>query len=216
LWNDDHDPAVPTSQWKPGQTVQYVRTSFVPAMAHADTVTVEVGLYRDHERLPLQIAGATASENSTRSYKVATLQLAPATDNIFLIYKSGWYPQEFSSTDPAIGWTWTGKSAVIDFKNPHTDATLYIESSGRPDAFKGTPQTVSIVVNGQPVGSFVADSTDGVLRRIAIPAAALGSAEIAELRIEVDRTFMPSALGGGGQDERELGIRVYHLFLERR
>src|SRR6476646_2122648 len=28
-WNDDHVPPVPTSQWKPGQTVKYSRTSFV-------------------------------------------------------------------------------------------------------------------------------------------------------------------------------------------
>src|SRR5574341_525773 len=30
MWTDDHLPPVPTSQWKPGQTVQYTRTIFVP------------------------------------------------------------------------------------------------------------------------------------------------------------------------------------------
>ena len=30
LWQDDHAPAVPTSQWKPGQTVEYDRLVFVP------------------------------------------------------------------------------------------------------------------------------------------------------------------------------------------
>src|SRR5689334_2782108 len=30
MWTDDHDPAVPATQWKPGQAVQYTRTVFVP------------------------------------------------------------------------------------------------------------------------------------------------------------------------------------------
>ena len=30
LWQDDHDPSVPTSQWAPGQTIEYTRTIFVP------------------------------------------------------------------------------------------------------------------------------------------------------------------------------------------
>src|SRR5437667_9278643 len=29
MWTDDHTPPVPTSQWKPGQTVEYTRTVFV-------------------------------------------------------------------------------------------------------------------------------------------------------------------------------------------
>jgi hypothetical protein len=30
LWTDDHDLPVPTSQWKPGQTIEYYKTMFVP------------------------------------------------------------------------------------------------------------------------------------------------------------------------------------------
>ena len=30
MWTDDHDPAVPTTQWKPGQKVEYTRTVFIP------------------------------------------------------------------------------------------------------------------------------------------------------------------------------------------
>src|SRR5258708_32898157 len=30
MWTDDHQPPVPTRQWKPGQTVEYKRTIFVP------------------------------------------------------------------------------------------------------------------------------------------------------------------------------------------
>jgi len=75
---------------------------------------------------------------------------------------------------------------------------------------------VTILANGQPVGSFQVDSNDALLHRLPISASSLGTAEMAEIRVEVDRTFTPSALGGGGKDDRELGIRVYHLFLESR
>jgi hypothetical protein len=30
MWTDDHTPPVPTTQWKPGQTVEYTRTVFIP------------------------------------------------------------------------------------------------------------------------------------------------------------------------------------------
>ena len=30
MWTDDHDPPTPTTQWKPGQTIEYTRTVFVP------------------------------------------------------------------------------------------------------------------------------------------------------------------------------------------
>ena len=39
---------------------------------------------------------------------------------------------------------------------------------------------------------------------------------MAELRIEVDQTFVPAKLPAGGHDTRELGIRVYHAFVEPR
>src|SRR5215470_54341 len=30
LWADDHNPPKPTRQWKPGDTIEYTRTVFVP------------------------------------------------------------------------------------------------------------------------------------------------------------------------------------------
>src|SRR5690242_17957535 len=30
IWNDDHNPPTPTKQWKPGDTIEYTRTIFVP------------------------------------------------------------------------------------------------------------------------------------------------------------------------------------------
>ena len=45
MWTDDHDPAVPTTQWKPGQTVEYTKTMFVPVYPYQGRTTVLMGLY---------------------------------------------------------------------------------------------------------------------------------------------------------------------------
>jgi hypothetical protein len=66
------------------------------------------------------------------------------------------------------------------------------------------------------VESFAADNGGAVLKRIPVTAAQLGEAEQAELRIEVDRTFVPSKQPAGGKDVRELGLRVYHAYVEAR
>ena len=41
----DHNPPMPTTQWKPGQTVEYTRTVFVPIYPYVGEATIQVGLY---------------------------------------------------------------------------------------------------------------------------------------------------------------------------
>jgi len=50
---------------------------------------------------------------------------------------------------------------------------------------------------------------------MAISAAPLGTGDMVDLEIGVDKTFVPASTPAiGGNDVRELGIRVYHLFVE--
>jgi hypothetical protein len=206
LWIDDHAPSVPTSQWQPGQKIQYTLERFAPVVPFTGEATVRIGLYRDDERLPLQ-----GADPQQRTYKVGTIQLLPQSENVFLIYKSGWHSPEFSA-DSAYEWQWTQKSGVVNFKNPHKDITLYLESDSRADLFT-PPQQVTLVVAGKALRTFAADSTERTLQKIPITAAELGEADTVELRLDVDKTFVLSQLGKGA-DSRELGIRVYHLFVE--
>src|SRR5438105_809956 len=55
MWDDDHMPPVPTSQWKPGQTVEYTRTVFIHVYPYVGDASIQVGLYSaaDQKRLPL-------------------------------------------------------------------------------------------------------------------------------------------------------------------
>lgn len=210
IWIDDHDPPTPTSQWQPGQKVQYTRQRFLPVLPFTGEATVRIGLYKGDQRLPLQ-----GNDANQRTYKVSTLQLLPQSENVFIIYKSGWNPPEFTP-DNTREWHWTQKSAVINFKNPRKDVTLFFESDARVDLFT-PPQTVSIIVGGKTIKTFEANNAATLLQRIPFTAADLGNDDMVEMRFDVDRSFVPAKLPNAtNQDTRELGIRVYNLFVDPR
>jgi len=205
LWVEDHLPPTPTSTWKPGQKIEYTRTVFVPNYPYIGAAVVRLGLYSPKTQQRLSLGG---EEVSRREYLVSKFELLPQSENIFLIYKEGWHPAEVSSDDPNTEWQWTKKSATISFKNPRKDATFYLQYAARTEKFT-PPQQVTIKVAGQPVGTFAADAKDRALVTFPITAAQLGSADVTELTIDGDRTFVP-----GGTDTRELGIQVFHAFVE--
>jgi hypothetical protein len=209
LWQDDHTPPVPTSQWKPGQTVEYTRTIFVPNYPYIGEANLRIGLYSPTHggRLVLD-----APEVSRREYLVGRITLLPQSENVFLIYniKEGWHPAEVDPADPTREWQWTGKAATISFANPRRDATFYLEWDARTDLFD-PPQQVTLKAGGETIGTFTADSRERTLMTVPITAAQFGTGDMADITIEVDRTF-----SGTGNDPRELGLRVFHAFVEPR
>lgn len=205
LWTDDHLPATPTSQWKPGQTIEYTRTVFVPNYPYIGEAVVRLGLYQPSTGKRLALAG---QEVGKKEYVVTKFQLLPQSENIFLIYKDGWHPAEVASDNPASEWQWTKKTATLSFKNPKKDVTFYLEWDARTDLFK-PPQQGTIRIGDQTIGTFAADSKDRKLLTFPISVAQLGAGDMTELVIDVDRTFNP-----GGGDTRELGLRVFHAFIE--
>jgi hypothetical protein len=218
IWNDDHDlPAdSQTSKWQPGQVVQYSRTRFIPTLSYLGAATIEAGLYRDDVRLPLSTPAPTEEETKTRSYNVGKLELLPKSSNVVLIRLSGWHPAEYAENDATTAWQWTQKTAILSFRNQRSDLTFYMEFDGRPDLFPDKPQQVTVYSGDTAVSTFPVDRPGIVLKKVPITAAQLGTGDMAELRIDVDRSFMPSKLPGGSRDPRELGIRVYHAFIESR
>lgn len=216
-WNDDHDPKPPTAEWKGGQTVEYTRTVFVPVFPYVGQATVQIGLYKGNDRLPLAGSDSADRKATSRTYKVGTLQLLAPSENILVVKKSGWNASEFGSENPNLDWQWTQKTAILTFRNPHRDVTLYLDYDARPDVFSDHPQQVTVYSASQVVDTFTADNGTPLLRRVQVSADQLGTGEMAELRLDVDRTFVPSKLAAnGGKDVRELGIRVYHAFVEAR
>src|SRR5262245_40618662 len=98
MWTDDHNPPIPTSQWKPGQTVEYTRTIFVPVFPYVGDASLQLGLHstKTQERLAL-----SAQDVGKREYRITHVQLLPQTDNLFTVFKDGWHPSEASSQTPS-------------------------------------------------------------------------------------------------------------------
>ena len=205
LWTDDHLPAPATSSWKPGETIEYTRTVFVPNYPYIGEATVRLGLYDQPtgNRLTLN-----APEASRKEYVVAKFQLQPQSENIFLIYKDGWHPAEVATDNAASEWQWTKKAATISFRNPKKDSVFYLEYDARIDLFT-PPQQVAIRIGDQTIATFAADSRDRKLLVFPVTAAQFGTGDMSELVLDVDRTFAP-----GAGDTRTLGIRVFHAFVE--
>ena len=214
MWTDDHNPPVPTTQWKPGQTVEYTRTVFVPIFPYVGDATIQVGLYstKDQTRLPLN-----GDDVGQRAYKVGRVQLTPQTDNLFMVFKTGWQPAEVADRNNAVEWQWTKKEATLAFKNPKKDVVLYLDVDS-PGANLHGAQQVQVMAGGQQADQFtLKPDEDRVSRKIKIPAAQIGAEDMSELKIVVDKTFIPAQVSGSNsKDPRELGVRVFHSYVDPR
>jgi hypothetical protein len=74
---------------------------------------------------------------------------------------------------------------------------------------------VTVTLGGAVLDEFVVTPQKQVLRRIPIKADQMGSADMAELQVTVDKTFIPMQISGGAsKDPRELGVRVFHAFIQ--
>ena len=213
MWTDDHDPPRPTRTWKPGETIEYTRTVFVPSYPYNGRASIVLGFHSPKDGARATLA---AKDRGLKAYDVAAFELVPQGENVFLIYKDEtWHPAEDSRDNGAVSWRWSRKTGVIAFRNPKRDATFYLQLDGRPDLQPVKPQTVTIGIGSQVLDRFVLPDKQMVLRKVAIPAAAFGPADTVELTVDAGSTFVPREVPGmGSQDFRELGVRVFHAFVE--
>ena len=210
LWTDDHDPSVPTSQWKPGQVIQYTRTVFIPVFPYIGDAEVRIGLYSTRDQRRLTLAGEDAGQHS---YKVATLPLLPHSENVFLLFKDGWHPAEVAPDNPTYEWQWSKKVGTLSFRNPKKDVVFYLHADN--PAPYAQPQSVAVRVNGTQVDTIAVTPRQEFLRTTRITAAQLGTADMVELTLDVDKTLVPALVSGANsRDPRELGLRVFHAFIE--
>jgi hypothetical protein len=170
MWDDDHNPVMPTTQWKPGQTIEYTRTIFVPVFPYVGDATVLVGLHslKDGRRLTL-----TGEDAGQHSYKVAKLQLLPQTDNVYTVFKDGWHPAETAGQDQSLEWQWTKRQATLVFKNPKKDSVFYFDVDSPGKDLHGQQQ-VSINLGGQAVETFTIKPDERNLHKIKLPGSLMG------------------------------------------
>lgn len=208
----DHNPPIPTTQWKPGQTVEYTKTVFIPIYPYVGEATIQLGLHSTATQKRVTLAGEDAGQHA---YKVAKVQLQPQTENVFTVFKEGWHPGEIAEHNATVEWQWTKKDATLSFKNPKKDSVFYLDVDN-PGSVFNEPQQVTITLGGQIVDEFTLKPKQPELRKIPLKAAQLGTDDVAELVISVDKTYVPAVLVPGSKDPRELGVRVFHAYVDPR
>jgi len=212
MWTDDHDPPTPTTEWKPGQTVEYTRTMFVGRYPYVGAAKVVAGLYSSETSERVKFAG---EDRGDRSYKVADFELLPQTENIFLIFKDGWHQTEVVAEGAQrTEWQWTKKEATVAFRNPKRDVTLFLQADN-PASGANAAQQMEVRLGDQVLGVAPLSAGPALVRKIPISADQFGTADMVELRFVVDKTFVPALEPGGSTgDTRELGARVFHAFVQ--
>ena len=212
MWTDDHEPPTPTTEWKPGQTVEYKRTMFVPSYPYVGAAKVVAGIYTpgSNERVKL-----SNEDRGDRSYKVVDFELLPQTENIFVIFKDGWHPAEVVSEGAGrTEWQWTKKEATLAFRNPKRDVILFLQVDN-PATGPNAAQQLTVSVGDQVLTTVALSATDAPVRTYPVTAAQLGQGDMVEMKFTADKTFVPAldpAMKSG--DPRELGVRVFHAFIQ--
>jgi hypothetical protein len=208
-FQDDHQPSIATSQWRPGQTYHYSRTLFIPKNIPHGEYTISAGIYAPgkDERLELD---ATSLDH--RAYNMGTFTIEIPPQEPIIQYKSGWYDPESFPNDPQVQWRWTKKEAVMRVRNPNVDALLYFKADANSDRFGTDPQKVTVKVGDTPIDTFPMVGNQPILKKYTISKDKLGPGKMLELKVEVDKTFRP-AEDKVSADTRELGIRIYELYL---
>lgn len=208
LFAADHDPEPPTASWEPGQTYTYNRTVFVPTFPYIGPVDVRMGLYPEGRGERVALKGQDAG---LREYKAAQLEFLDRTKNIFLVYKDGWHSPETSADNPSLERTWTKKDALVSMKNPKEDVVIYLEADTNVKGFTQKP-ILTVSVNDKTGVAIPIENSEVFLKKIHVKGADLGTEEWVDLRLALNESFVPKNLGINN-DDRELGLLVYHLYV---
>lgn len=212
MWTDDHEPPTPTTEWRPGQTVEYTRTMFVGRYPYVGPARVVAGLYAPDSGERLRLTG---DDRGDRSYRVADFELLPQTENIFVVFQDGWHDTEVvTDGGTRVEWQWMKKEATAAFRNPKRDVTIYLQADNPADGANAARQ-LEVQVGGQPLGTVTLPRSPGAVETLPVSTTQLGEGEMVEIRLVADKTFVPATEpGSNNRDTRELGARVFHLFVQ--
>jgi hypothetical protein len=208
-FQDDHQPPKATSEWRQDGNYNYTRTIFIPRNIPAGEYTVALGIYTpaSGERIVMD-----AKEFGHRSYELGKLLIEIPPQEPVLQYAKGWYDPESDPSDVGNYWRWTQKQAVLKARNPMSDALLYLKFDGVPERFPQDPQKLTLSVGDHPVDTITIQSNQPVSKKYNVSQSVIGTGKMLEVKLEVDKTFVP-AEDKGSKDTRELGVRVYQLYL---
>lgn len=208
LFQDDHVPSVPTSQWEPDKEYSYIRRIYIPKFIDEfdpefkgeETLRLVVGFYSPYDR-----TGKSKSEVLVKKLTV----VPPPPDTPEIIYENGWYDLEIDPNAFLKQWRWTAKEAVCVIDNPHRDATLVIRGGVNLEAVPG--QKVIFMINDAVLDEFV-PTESAFEKTYNIKKEMLGDRDEFRLVITADKTFIPAKLNPNSKDERELGVQISFIY----
>ncbi|HUE90381.1 MAG TPA: hypothetical protein VMO26_30215 [Vicinamibacterales bacterium] len=211
MWTDDHNLPARPDGLQASQTIEYTRTMFVPMYPYVGPSKVIVGIYDTGSNGRLKLGN---HDRGDRSYQVAEFELLPQTENVYLIYRDGWHPAEVAAENPAVEWKWTRKEATVAFRNPKRDATFILQMDN-PGVAPGAASEVDIRLGDRSLAVVPVGPGDAPVHKIPLSAADLGTADMVEIRFVANRTFVPALEPAAkSSDTRELGVRVFHAFVQ--
>ena len=214
MWTDDHNPPVPTTQWKAGQTVEYTQNrvrSHLPVRRrrrHSHRVVFDD---RSEARAAARTGhGAARLQGGDHQPAAADREPVHGLQGRLASGRSGRFERggrmavdqegrrrsrsRTRRKTPCCIWSWTARAR-------HSMAPSRCRSSWAARRSIRSPL--------QP------DET--MLRKVALPAARMGDGELTELQVSVDKTFVPVLVSNSNsKDKRELGVRVFHAFVDSR
>lgn len=209
LWSAAHDPAVPTSAWRPMQSIRYTRRIRIPSYPYIGPAVLAIALQSPVSGARLPLAGNEVREFA---YRGAALTIEPPHESSFVAHEAGWHRFEFTAQDQR-EWRWTTGRALLSFLNPHQAVRLQLAVQGRPDLFD-RPQQLSLVSGERTLADVTLDTNSVRNLDYQLSAADLGPDDVARVELLVDQTFTPADLGGSSADTRELGVRVFETYVE--
>jgi hypothetical protein len=207
LWTDDHRPPVPPSQWG-SDAVAYRRTVFVPRLPYSGEVRLRVGLYAPAtgDRVPL--AGAETRDGAVAA---GSIEVRPPTNAVFVAFGAGWHGAERAPQEPLREWRWSGGAAHLSFRATPRDSVMWIELD-QPVAQVGT-QRLQVRAASELLATLPITPGARVVHQVPLPVQRVHSAMV-DLTLTVSPTFVPSAIPAlGSQDTRELGARVFNVYV---
>ncbi len=208
LFQDDHVPEIPTSEWKPGKEYTYSRRIFIPGFI--DEFDPE---FNGEEKLKMSVGFHSPFDRSGKS-KATVMEkdlkiLPPPLDTPEILYDEGWYNEEKNPDSFLKHWRWTMKEARCLIDNPHRDALLVIKGGVNLAALDD--QMVIFKINDLVLDKFIPEESH-FEKSYNIKKEMLGDRDEFILIVTTDKTFIPAEVVQGSTDKRELGVQVSFLY----
>jgi hypothetical protein len=208
LFQDDHIPDPPITEWDVDQEHVYTRRVYIPEFIDEfdpefkgeETLRLVVGISSPFDR-----KGDTKQQIFETKLKV----LPPPLDTPEKIYEDGWYDLEINPDSFLKQWRWTAKEARCIIDNPRRDALLVIKGGVNLDALED--QKVIIKINDRIFDEFIPEESY-FEKSYNIKKEMVGEGEQFFLVIATDKVFVPAEIFPNSKDMRELGLQISFVY----